>query len=181
MARLSLLGCWWSGLLAITARAGGCKVGVGDVLIGAPPWPRTTTGRQGKPCEGQAHRDDPPERDPVLLRHRLLRRRPPTASGNCLIDLLLSQRVQAERHPLPLRDLAVWRRTLLAVWSPPLRGRLRDEKLGPVIDKYLKGIAGVHRNRLRILRLIENLTLGTAAVGYRTVHARPVLPRPSAS
>ncbi len=37
------------------------------------------------------------------------------------------------------------------------------------MDKYLKGIEGVStENRLRILRLIENLTLGTAAVGYRT-------------
>ena len=46
---------------------------------------------------------------------------------------------------------------------------LRDEKLGPVVEKYLKGVDGVStENRLRILRLIENLTLGTAAVGYRT-------------
>ena len=46
---------------------------------------------------------------------------------------------------------------------------LRDEKLGPVVEKYLKGVDGVStENRLRILRLIENLSLGTAAVGYRT-------------
>ena len=44
-----------------------------------------------------------------------------------------------------------------------------NPKLGPGIDKYLKGVATVStENRLRILRLIENLALGTAAVGYRT-------------
>ena len=33
----------------------------------------------------------------------------------------------------------------------------------------MKGTEGVStENRLRVLRLIENLTLGTAAVGYRT-------------
>ena len=37
------------------------------------------------------------------------------------------------------------------------------------MEKYLKGAKGVSvENRLRILRLIENLCLGTAAVGYRT-------------
>ena len=37
------------------------------------------------------------------------------------------------------------------------------------MDKYLRGVNSVStENRMRILRLIENLTLGTAAVGYRT-------------
>ena len=37
------------------------------------------------------------------------------------------------------------------------------------MEKYLKGAKGVSvENRLRVLRLIENLCLGTAAVGYRT-------------
>ena len=45
----------------------------------------------------------------------------------------------------------------------------RDEKLGKYIDKYFRGVNEVStENRLRILRLIENLSLGTAAVGYRT-------------
>ena len=53
--------------------------------------------------------------------------------------------------------------------TAPSEADLRDEKLGPVVEKYLKGVDGVStENRLRILRLIENLTLGTAAVGYRT-------------
>lgn len=37
------------------------------------------------------------------------------------------------------------------------------------MEKYLKGATGTStENRMRILRLIENITLGTAAVGYRT-------------
>ena len=53
--------------------------------------------------------------------------------------------------------------------TAPSEADFRDAKLGPVIDKYLKGVSGVStENRLRILRLIENLALGTAAVGYRT-------------
>jgi 4-hydroxybutyryl-CoA dehydratase/vinylacetyl-CoA-Delta-isomerase len=41
--------------------------------------------------------------------------------------------------------------------------------LRPYIEKYLRGADGVPtEHRMRILRLIENITLGTAAVGYRT-------------
>lgn len=46
---------------------------------------------------------------------------------------------------------------------------LRDPKLGKYVEKYLKGVGVVStENRLKVLRLIENLCLGTAAVGYRT-------------
>jgi 4-hydroxybutyryl-CoA dehydratase/vinylacetyl-CoA-Delta-isomerase len=51
----------------------------------------------------------------------------------------------------------------------PSEQDMLDEKLGPVIEKYLAGTCDVPTiDRLRVLRLIENLTLGTAAVGYRT-------------
>jgi 4-hydroxybutyryl-CoA dehydratase/vinylacetyl-CoA-Delta-isomerase len=40
---------------------------------------------------------------------------------------------------------------------------------GKYIEKYLRGVSAVPTEyRMRILRLIENITLGTAAVGYRT-------------
>ncbi len=46
---------------------------------------------------------------------------------------------------------------------------LRHPEIGKVLEKYLKGVAAVPaEHRCRILRLIENITLGTAAVGYRT-------------
>jgi len=44
-----------------------------------------------------------------------------------------------------------------------------DPKLGEYINKYFQGVDGVSvENRLRVLRLVENLSLVTAAVGYRT-------------
>jgi 4-hydroxybutyryl-CoA dehydratase/vinylacetyl-CoA-Delta-isomerase len=53
--------------------------------------------------------------------------------------------------------------------TAPSEKDLKDPKLGPYIDKYLRGVADVPtESRLKILRLIENLTLGAAAVGYRT-------------
>ena len=50
------------------------------------------------------------------------------------------------------------------------RARLKElDSLRSDVEKYMKGAKGVSvENRLRVLRLIENLCLGTAAVGYRT-------------
>ena len=45
----------------------------------------------------------------------------------------------------------------------------RSEEVGHLLEKYLKGRADVStENRMRILRLIENMTLGRNAVGYLT-------------
>lgn len=51
----------------------------------------------------------------------------------------------------------------------PSEKDLRDPKIGKYVAKYLKGVDGIEvENRIRILRLIENITLGTGAVGYLT-------------
>lgn len=51
----------------------------------------------------------------------------------------------------------------------PSQKDLEHELLGPLLEKYLKGRKDVStRNRIRILRLIENMTLGRNAVGYLT-------------
>jgi len=51
----------------------------------------------------------------------------------------------------------------------PSEADLNHEKIGPVLKKYLRGREGVSaEDRARILRLIENLTLGRNAVGYLT-------------
>src|SRR5699024_6657900 len=94
----------------------------------------------------------------------------PTESGNYMIDLLLANvcKQNVTRYPYEIARLAEDIAGGLMVTAPS-EADLRDEKLGPVIEKYLKGVNAVStENRLRILRLIENLTLGTAAVGYRT-------------
>lgn len=47
----------------------------------------------------------------------------------------------------------------------PFESDLRNPEVGRLVEKYLAGVAGVStENRLRILRLIENLTGGTALV-----------------
>ena len=87
-----------------------------------------------------------------------------------MIDLLLANvcKQNVTRFPYEIVRLAEDIAGGLMVTAPS-EADFRDPKLGPVIDKYLKGVSGVStENRLRILRLIENLSLGTAAVGYRT-------------
>ncbi|HHW04075.1 MAG TPA: 4-hydroxybutyryl-CoA dehydratase [Thermoanaerobacterales bacterium] len=47
----------------------------------------------------------------------------------------------------------------------PSEADLKNEEIGPYIEKYLKGVADVStEDRIRILRLIENMTGGTALV-----------------
>ena len=150
---------------------GGCKVGVGDVLIGAAAVAADYNGAArashikdkliemthlnetlyccGIACSAEGH---------------------PTDSGNYIIDLLLANvcKQNVTRFPYEIARLAEDIAGGLMVTAPS-EADFRDPKLGPVIEKYLKGVNGVStENRLRILRLIENLTLGTAAVGYRT-------------
>jgi len=51
----------------------------------------------------------------------------------------------------------------------PSEADYRHEELGPLLDKYLKGRDDVPtEHRMRILRLIENMTLGRNSVGYLT-------------
>jgi 4-hydroxybutyryl-CoA dehydratase / vinylacetyl-CoA-Delta-isomerase len=51
----------------------------------------------------------------------------------------------------------------------PSQKDFEHAELGPLLDKYLQGRKDVQtRDRVRILRLIENMTLGRNAVGYLT-------------
>ncbi|OLS27557.1 MAG: 4-hydroxybutyryl-CoA dehydratase/vinylacetyl-CoA-Delta-isomerase [Candidatus Heimdallarchaeota archaeon LC_3] len=51
----------------------------------------------------------------------------------------------------------------------PSEKDLKHDELGPLLDKYLKGKNEIStEDRVRILRLIENMTLGRNAVGYLT-------------
>ncbi len=51
----------------------------------------------------------------------------------------------------------------------PSEAELRNPITGPLLEKYLKGRKGVDvESRMRILRLIENMTMGRNAVGYLT-------------
>ena len=150
---------------------GGCKVGVGDVLIGAAAVAADYNG-----CAKANHIKD------KLIEMTHLNETlfacgiacsaegHPTKSGNYLIDLLLANvcKQNVTRFPYEIVRLAEDIAGGIVV-TAPAEADFRDPVLGPYVEKYLKAAPGVSvENRLRILRMIENLALGTAAVGYRT-------------
>ena len=150
---------------------GGCKVGVGDVLIGASALAADYNGAHkashikdkliemvhlnetlyacGIACSSEGHK---------------------TASGNYEIDMLLANvcKQNVTRFPYEIARIAEDIAGGLMVTMPSEKD-LRHPEIGSVVEKYFKGVSDVPtEHRMRILRLIENITLGTAAVGYRT-------------
>ena len=150
---------------------GGCKVGVGDVLIGAAAVAADYNGAAkashvkdkliemthlnetlfccGIACSAQGFK---------------------TKAGNYQIDLLLANvcKQNVTRFPYEMariaEDLAGG-----SVGTCLSEADLRGEFTGPWVAKYMKnGTGTTAENRMRILRLIENLSLGSGAVGYRT-------------
>jgi len=150
---------------------GGCKVGVGDVLIGAAALAADYNGA----AKASHIKDKLIEM--VHLNETLYScgiacssQGTETKSGNYLIDVLLANvcKQNITRFPYEIARLAEDIAGGIVVTTPSEKD-MRHEKLGPYIEKYLKGIAGVStETRLKIMRLIENITLGSAAVGYRT-------------
>ena len=93
-----------------------------------------------------------------------------TMSGNYMIDLLLANvcKQNVTRYPYEIARLAEDIAGGIMVTAPSQKD-LESPIVGKYVEKYLKGVANIPtKDRLKILRLIENLTLGTAAVGYRT-------------
>jgi 4-hydroxybutyryl-CoA dehydratase/vinylacetyl-CoA-Delta-isomerase len=93
-----------------------------------------------------------------------------TASGAYLCDELLANvcKQQVTRITYELARLAQDLAGGLLV-TLPSEADYRSEEIGGLLDKYLKGVEEVPtEDRMRILRLIENLTLGRNAVGYLT-------------
>lgn len=150
---------------------GGCKVGVGDVLIGATALAADYNGVPkashikdkiiemlhlnetlyacGIACSSEGHQ---------------------TLAGNYEINLLLANvcKQNVTRFPYEIARLAEDIAGGIMVTMPSEQD-LRSPLTGKYVEKYIKGNANIAtENRIRILRLIENLTLGTAAVGYRT-------------
>ncbi len=150
---------------------GGCKVGVGDVLIGAAALAAEFNGAQkashikdkliemthlnetlyccGIACSSEGY---------------------PTEAGNYQIDLLLANicKQNVTRFPYEIARLAEDIAGGLMVTMPSEKD-FNSPVVGRLCEKYFKGENKVPTmDRMRVLRLIENITLGTAAVGYRT-------------
>lgn len=150
---------------------GGCKVGVGDVLIGAA----ATVADYNGAAKASHVKDKLIEM--THLNETLYccgiacsAEGTQTKSGNYLIDLLLANvcKQNVTRFPYEIARLAEDIAGGLMVTAPSEKD-MRDPKLGKYIDKYFRGVNTVStENRLRMMRLVENLTLGSAAVGYRT-------------
>jgi 4-hydroxybutyryl-CoA dehydratase/vinylacetyl-CoA-Delta-isomerase len=93
-----------------------------------------------------------------------------TASGNYQNDDLLANvcKHNVTRFPYEISRMAQDIAGGLMVTMPSEKD-FRSPEVGPFLEKYLKGRKGVStENRVRILRLIENMTLGRNAVGYLT-------------
>jgi len=149
---------------------GGCKVGVGDVMIGAAALIAEYNG-----VERASHiRDKLIEM--VHLNETLYAcglacslEGKAMASGTFLVDLLLANvtKQNVTRFPYEIARLLEDIAGGLLVTLPSEKD-YRSAEIGPYIDKYLKGRADIPtEKRLRLLRFIENLTYGRAAVSYR--------------
>jgi 4-hydroxybutyryl-CoA dehydratase/vinylacetyl-CoA-Delta-isomerase len=150
---------------------GGCKVGVGDVLIGAAALAADYNGAakashiKDKLIE-MTHLNETLYSCGIACSAQGSK----TASGTYLIDLLLANvcKQNVTRFPYEIARLAEDIAGGLMVTMPSEKD-LKHPEIGKVLEKYLKGTANVSvEDRCRVMRLVENITLGTAAVGYRT-------------
>jgi 4-hydroxybutyryl-CoA dehydratase/vinylacetyl-CoA-Delta-isomerase len=150
---------------------GGCKVGVGDVLIGAAA---NLIDYHG--ISKASHAKDKLV-EMIHLNETLYAcglacstEGKATPSGTYLIDLMLANvcKLNVTRFPYEIARLAEDLAGGLMV-TLPSEADFRNPDTGPYLEKYLRGVSGVATEcRLRMLRLVENLTIGAAAVAYRT-------------
>jgi len=150
---------------------GGCKVGVGDVLIGAAALISEYNGVQ----KASHIKDKIVEM--IHLNETLYScgiacssQGTKTTSGNYLVDVLLANicKQNVTRFPYEisrlLQDIAGGSMVTL-----PSAKDLKSPEIGHYVDKYLKGVSSVPtENRIRLLRFIENMCLGCGAVSYLT-------------
>ena len=148
-----------------------CKAGVGDVLIGAAALIADYNGVEkaghirDKLVE-MAHLNETIYGTGIAASHESFRR----AAGNWESDGLLANvcKQNVTRVPYEIgrlaQDLAGG-----AVVTLPSETDFASEETGPLLDKYFRGRPGVPTEwRVRVLRLIENMTMGRNAVGYLT-------------
>ncbi|HLA67802.1 MAG TPA: 4-hydroxyphenylacetate 3-hydroxylase N-terminal domain-containing protein [Acidimicrobiia bacterium] len=148
-----------------------CKAGVGDVLIGAAALIADYNGVEkaahvrDKLVE-MAHLNETIYGAGIAASHESRR----TTAGNWENDGLLANvcKHNVTRFPYEIARLA---QDLAggAVVTLPSQADFAHEEISPLLDKYFRGREGVPTEwRVRVLRLIENMTLGRNAVGYLT-------------
>ena len=148
-----------------------CKTGLGDVLIGASAAIAEYNGISNashikdKLIE-MTHLNETIFAAGIASSHQAYK----TESGNFINDDMLANvcKHNVTRFPYEIGRLAQDIAGGLMVTMPSEKD-FRGPITGPLLDKYLKGRKGVStEDRVRILRLIENMTLGRNAVGYLT-------------
>jgi len=148
-----------------------CKTGVGDVLIGAAAQAAEDNGVEkashikDKLVE-MTHLNETMYAAGIASSHQAR----PTKSGAYLNDDMLANVCKHHVTKMPFemgriaQDLAGG-----LVSTAPSEKELNHPELRALLDKYLRGRTDVPtESRIRILRLIENMTLGRNAVGYLT-------------
>lgn len=148
-----------------------CKTGLGDVMVGAAAQVADDNGVpnashiKDKLVE-MTHLNETIYSSSIASAHEASQ----LDSGIWINDDMLSNvcKHNVTRFPYEIARLA---QDLAGgiVATMPSEADFRNDEVGPLIEKLLAGRAEVPtENRMRILRLIENLTLGRNAVGYLT-------------
>ena len=148
-----------------------CKTGLGDVLIGAATAVADYNGVanashiKDKLVE-MTHLNETIFAAGIASSYQAHK----TSAGNWQNDDMLANvcKHNVTRFPYEIGRLAQDIAGGLMVTMPSEK-EFRNPETGPLLEKYLKGRKGVStENRMRVLRLIENMTLGRNAVGYLT-------------
>jgi 4-hydroxybutyryl-CoA dehydratase/vinylacetyl-CoA-Delta-isomerase len=148
-----------------------CKSGVGDVLIGAAAQIADYNGVEkvshikDKLVE-MTHLNETIYATGIASSYQSK----PTKSGAYLNDEMIANvcKHHVTKMPYEIGRLAQDLAGGMVVTMPSEKD-FKSETVGHLLEKYLKGRADVPtENRVRILRLIENMTLGRNAVGYLT-------------
>ena len=148
-----------------------CKTGLGDVMVGAAAAIAEYNGAdqashvKDKLVE-MTHLNETIFSSAIASSHEAK----PLASGIYMNDAMLSNvcKHNVTRFPYEISRLAQDLAGGLMVTLPSQQD-FEHEVAGPILRKYLKGRSNVPvEHRARMLRLIENMTLGRNAVGYLT-------------
>ena len=150
---------------------GGCKVGVGDVLIGATALIAEYNGVEKAPLVRDklvemVHLNETLYSCGIACSYEGHK----TEAGNYEIDLLLANvcKQNVTRFPYEISRLSEdITGGILA--TLPSEKDLNNETVGPLLKKYLKTHEGVDvEDRFKLIRFLENATMGTAAVSYKS-------------